>query len=143
MKKIMNSLYHWINSQKRSFHNWMILEPKNTTFLKAINMIFWGINTMLISDLIMPNVLSDRLKIRFVIPIIVLMISIIAWCIFRIFTKMTENKIETSIKYKLLISLLFIPLLMFINQLIVWLKLIIKQLKNIIEQNGRENKISN
>jgi len=112
-------------------HRWMMEDPKNTTSLKGFNVILMGINGIVLSEFVMPNVLIDLMNITWagikpVIPIMVLVMGFLAWCILRILEIITERKLEMPIKYKFLVLSLSVPLLILINKFLLWIKIATK-----------------
>ena len=108
-------------------HYWMMKNPQNTTPCEGINKIIIGIDGILITDLIMPNMLGGKLTTQPIISIIFLISNIVVWCIIGIF------KVKIPIKYKLFFLFLTIPSLFLINKFLDWIK-------NIIKNNNYERK---
>ncbi len=125
MRKIKGYLEKW--------HLWMKKDPGNNTTLEGLNIILFGVNSLLLSDLIMPNAFGAKVKEPFILPIIGITISVLWWGTLKIIEIITEKKITIPLKYKFLFLLLFIPLLFLINKAITWFKF------NHAEQNSNNN----
>ncbi len=113
-----NSLIELINIS----HRWMIKNPKNTIPLEGLCQVLIGIDGIILSEFIMPNVLISLINIKLagvkiIIPIMMLIMGILVWCVSGIFKTM-GNELKIPIKYKFLTLLSSIPLLIFINKII-------------------------
>lgn len=127
--KIINTLHHW-----------MMENPKNTTPFKGVNMILMGVNGIVFSELIMPKTLIDLMDItwagnKLVIPIMVLTMSFLTWCILRILEIITEKNLEMPVKYEFLILSLSVPALILVDKFLSWIKVS----KNYDKQNNISN----
>jgi hypothetical protein len=124
----------------KKMHCWLKKPPKNCTPLEGVNVILLGINGSLISDLIMPDALSNLnnniANNKFVIPIIGIMLSVLLWGFVGILETSINKKIEIPIKYKFSLLLLFIPLLILVDKLLARIMVFNK---NYEKQNNTNN----
>lgn len=135
-RKFLKSLWRITNrfySRVKKWHYWMMKESKDGMILEGSNVILLGVDGLLLSELLMPTIIGNIAEKPFVIAIIGIILAICLWGATGIVRTFTGKEIIISLKYKLLASLLFIPLLIFINKFLVWFKF------NYVKQNNSDN----
>jgi len=100
----------------------MMRNPKNYIPLEGGNKILIGVNGILLSELVMPNILIKVIGIKYVIPIIMITMNILVWSTIGMLKKITGKKLKPPIKYEFLFLLLSIPLLYTIDKFLSGVK---------------------
>lgn len=110
----------WDTAKK--FHCWMIKKPEDGIILDGFNVVLLGVNGLLLSEILIPNSLGDIANKPFVIAIVGIMLSVSLWAVIGILKTLAKKEIIISPKYKFLTLLLFIPLQVFINKILIWFR---------------------
>lgn len=124
--KLLNDFYLYFIEIVKKIHSWLSCQDiKKSHPIRGFNIILMGVNGFLIYSLIMPNILDyiglSPSNIALVILVCSIAISLIEWCIVCIVGKRTGQEFEIPARYKFFGSLFFMPLLILLNKLTIWI----------------------
>lgn len=105
----------------------MMKEPSNSNPIQVFNIILWSVFGFLIWDSLAPNVIGfyinqDSKYSVYIVLIFATLISVLKWGLVGILELFSNKKIEIPVKYELLFLVVGIPFIIFINNILIWIK---------------------
>ena len=124
----------------KTVYNWMTRESSDDTTYNVFANIIFAISGILFATLLAPEVLTiilgKNLYLSAIWAILIIMMSVGIFTLSQIY-KILKGRDLLSAKYKLALSILSIPAVIFIH------KIVLVYIKPLFNENGRPDKINN
>lgn len=121
IKSYFNKIVNFIYQILQKTHTFLKKPPKYP-ILEGINVIIVGIDSLIVSENILPNAFDKLENTHYTLAIFIIILTIFSWGLRGIYQIIFDNKIVVPIKYKFIINILFIPTLLLINKFIIYFK---------------------
>lgn len=141
LSKIINGFCFYSIKTIKKLHYWVAKDREESHPIKFFIIILLGINGFIAWNLIAPNTLnflgiSSEYYIGITIAIFATIIGVLKWGIFGILGELRGEKVDIPAGYQFIGLLLSIPLLIFINKFIIWIKAINKNYESKIKADN-------